>query len=305
VTTLHFGVQGTPTDRPTWLELARAVEGEGFEVLYASDHIGVTASPFVALSAAAAVTSTLRLGPYVLNCGVREPLAIAQDVATLDVLSDGRSILGVGAGHTPVEWTMSGRAYPTASERVRRCTEVVDAVTALLRGDTVTVDGDFVSLDGAVLESPRPAQEHIPLLVGGNGRALLRFAAARADVVGLSGLSRTLADGHRHSVAWAPEAIDERVALVREAAAHAPVIDALVQHVEITDDREAVAAALAARVEGASPADVLAAPFTLIGTLEQLEEEVAGHAERWGITSYCVRAAALDAVAALIHRIRA
>jgi alkanesulfonate monooxygenase SsuD/methylene tetrahydromethanopterin reductase-like flavin-dependent oxidoreductase (luciferase family) len=119
--TIRFGVQADITsDAPTWLQLAGKVEALGFDALYVADHPGVSASPFAALAAAASATSTLKLGTYVCNTGVREPVAIASDAATLDVISNGRLILGLGAGHTPAEWTMNGSDYPSARARVGR-----------------------------------------------------------------------------------------------------------------------------------------------------------------------------------------
>jgi probable F420-dependent oxidoreductase len=306
---IRFGVQASPeSGAAAWLDLAVRAEDLGFDALYVADHIGVGPSPFTALAAAAAVTSTLRLGTYVVNCGVRDPLALASDAATLDQLSDGRVVLGVGAGHTPAEWTMTGRPYPTPAERVGRLVEMVEVVGALLRGgDTVTYHGRYLDLVEAVLVEPRPAQARIPLLVGGNGPALLRLAGRAADVVGLTGLGRTLPDGHRHEVDWRRDAIDARVALVRRAAEGrdpAPVIDALVQHVEITDDRDAAAARCAQMAPGMTAADVVSAPYALVGSTDELVEELIGHRERWGISSYVVRVPAIDLVAPIIERVR-
>jgi probable F420-dependent oxidoreductase len=304
---IRFGVQaGLGTSAAEWLDLAAKVEDLGFDTLYVADHVGVAASPFTALAAAAVVTTTLRLGTYVLNCGIADPCALASEVATLDHLSDGRVVLGLGAGHTPAEWTMSGRAYPSAGERVARLVEMVDVVGALLRGEVVTHHGAHLHLDEAYLAEPRPVQGKVPVLIGGNGRALLGLAGRRADIVGFTGLGRTLADGHRHDVDWRPDAIDERVEIVRRAAAgrDEPVVfDALVQHVAVTEDRDDAAEECARRIAGASAADVVAAPFTLIGTIDQLVEEVVAHRARWGITSYVVRAGAIDLVAPLIERL--
>jgi probable F420-dependent oxidoreductase len=289
-----------------WLDLARRVEGLGFDALYVADHVGVGAAPFPPLAAAAAVTRTLRLGTYVLNCGIRDPLAIASDVATLDQLSGGRVVLGLGAGHTPVEWTMSGHEYPTGADRVGRLVETVTAVTALLAGEVVTLHGRHLDLDEALLSEPRPVQARVPLLVGGNGRWVLELAGREADVVGLTGLGRTLEDGHRHEVDWRPDAIDARVAIVRRAAASradAPVLDALVQHVEISDDRDAAAERCAGLAPGLTPADVVGAPYALVGSREQIVEELFDHRARWGITSYVVRSVSIDAVAAIIDRL--
>jgi probable F420-dependent oxidoreductase len=304
--TIRFGLQaGFLSDGREWLDLATKTEATGFDALYVADHPGVTASPFVALAAAAGVTSTLRLGTYVVNCGIRDPLTLASDAATLDTLSHGRVILGLGAGHTPAEWTMAGAEYPPPAARVARLAEVIDAVTALLRGEVVTRHGRHIHLDEAFLLAPRPAQARMPLLVGGNGRALLRLAARYAGIVSVTGLTTTLADGHRHAVDWRPQALDERVALIHAAAPdpHTLVIDALVQHVEITNDRAGAAARVAGTVPGLTPADVLDSPYTLIGSYEEIVGELHAHEARWGITSYVVRADAFDAVAPLLARL--
>ena len=262
------------SDAKAWQELARKVESLGFDALYVADHPGVTASPFAALASAAAVTSTLKLGTYVCNAGVRDPVALAGDAATVDVLSNGRFILGIGAGHTPAEWTMHRRDYPSAQARVARLAEMVDVVTRLLAGEVVTFDGEYVATDEAFLLAPRPVQSTIPLLVGGNGTQLLRLAASHADIVSLSGLVRTLEDGHHHTADWSSESIDNRVGLVRDGMGdRETVLDALVQHVEITDDRASAAERVARAVPGLTAADVLAAPYALIGTVDQLVDE--------------------------------
>jgi probable F420-dependent oxidoreductase len=299
MTPITFSLQARPTDAAEWVALCRRAEELGFDAIYAAHHVGSTASPFVTLAAAAAVTSRVRLGTYVINAGIAEPLQLAADVATLDVVSAGRAVLGLGAGHTPAEWTMLGRAQPAPRERVDRMIAVAEATRRLLLGHTVTADG----LDHARLDQPRPVQDPVPLLIGGNGTRVLRYAARHADIVGLSGLGRTLPDGHSHEVAWRPNQVAERVELVRGAAAAAgcaPQLEALVQHVELTDDAEAAAQRLAADLRGTTAADLLAAPYTLFGTPETIAAELRGHAERLGITRYVVRADALDAAAAIL-----
>jgi probable F420-dependent oxidoreductase len=304
--TIRFGVQADITsDVRAWLDLARKVEALGFDALYVADHPGVSASPFVALAAAAGVTSTLKLGTYVCNTGVREPVALASDAATVDVISNGRLILGLGAGHTPAEWTMNGSDYPSPRERVGRLAEMIDVVPWLLSGEVVAFDGQYVHTDSAFLLAPRPVQSKVPLLVGGNGKHLLQLAGSQVDIVSLTGLGRTLEDGHRHTADWSPKSIDERVAIVREAAGDRDVVlDALVQHVELTGDCAGVAERVANAVPGLTPADVLAAPYALIGTVDEVTEEFDRHRERWGFTSYVVRAEAIDIVAPLLDRLR-
>ena len=110
-----FSLQVVPENAAEWLDTARRAEAAGFDTLLTADHPGSCATPFVALAAAAAVTTTIKLGSYVVNAGVREPMLLAADVATLDVVSGGRAVLGIGAGHTPAEWRRS-----VAAGRIRR-----------------------------------------------------------------------------------------------------------------------------------------------------------------------------------------
>jgi probable F420-dependent oxidoreductase len=294
-----MGVQADPAEEPEWAAFARRVEELGFDGLVVADHPGSGSAPFVALAAAAAVTDRLQLGSYVANAGAWEPIALASQIATLDVLSAGRALLGVGAGHTPAEWTMRGLPYPSPAERVERMVELIDTTRRLLLGEEATFTGMHVALQRAQLEAPRPIQEQVPLLVGGNGRRVLRYAAEHADVVGLSGLGRTLEDGHRHEVRWAPEQISasiDHVHTAAQAAGREPELEALVQHVEITEDAEAAAHQLTNRVPGLTVEQVLAAPFVWVGTADEIVSQLRDHLERFGISRYVIRAAAVDSV---------
>ena len=304
---IRFSLQaGLDTDPRAWTDLARNAEDSGFFALYVGDHLGATASPFAALTAAALATSTLNVGTYVLNVGIRDPLSIASDAATVDVLSNGRFILGLGAGHTPAEWAMTGRDYPTAAQRVGRLVETVDVVTKLLAGEVVTHHGRYLHVDDAFLLTPRPVQDTIPLLIGGNGAAGAPARRPRAaDIVSLSGLGRTLEDGHRHEADWSDEAIDGCVDHVRGAVAGPAATGPRRARAARRDHRAPVkAAALVARhVPGAHGAQIIGAPYTLIGTIDQLVDELTQHHERWGFTSYVVRTVDAGA-AALIERLR-
>ncbi|WP_030751858.1 LLM class flavin-dependent oxidoreductase [Streptomyces sp. NRRL F-5135] len=284
-------VQAEPRNAATWTALARRVEAAGYDALLTADHPGVTASPFVALAAAAAVTERIGLGSYVSHAGIREPLLLASDVATLDLLSDGRARLALGAGHTPAEWAMLGSERPDVAGRVRRFLAVAEACRALLAGETVTVTGPEVRAYEARLTEPRPVQRPVPFTFGGGNSALLRWAGEHADVVGFSGLGRTLADGHHHEARWDGAAIDRQADLVeRSAAGRAvpPAREALVQVVEITDDAEAAAHRLAERFDTSADA-VLAAPYAWVGTVGEIAESLAEHRRRWGISRYVVR----------------
>ena len=104
---------------------------------------------------------------------------------------------------------MIGHPYPSPKHRVGRFGEMVRVITLLLRGEVVTYHGEYVHVDDAFLLAPQPVQPKIPLLVGGNGTRLLRETGGAADIVSLSGLGRTLQDGHRHAADWSAAAIDD------------------------------------------------------------------------------------------------
>lgn len=298
----EVSIQAAPIDAESWARLARRCEQVGCRALLVSDHPGSGPSPFVALAAAAAVTSTLRLGSYVVNAGVRDPLLIAGDVATLDVVSAGRAEVGLGAGHTPAEWEMTGSQRPSPPQRVERLIAVAGGVRTLLDGGTVPA-GHVGARCDVHLGRPRPVQGHVPLLVGGGNRRLLAWSGGHSDAVGLSGLGRTLPDGHSHTVSWSQTAVDGQAEVVRRAAAAAgvipPPLEVLVQHVIITGDRAAAAGSLSEELNTCVE-DLLAVPYLWMGTVEQIVEQVHVARARWGITRWVVRAAALDVAAEVL-----
>jgi probable F420-dependent oxidoreductase len=300
-----FSVQASPSQAGSWLNLARQCEAAGFEALLTADHPGSAPSPFVALAAAAAVTSTLGLGTYVSNAGIREPILLAADVATLDLLSDGRASLGLGAGHTPDEWLAIGRQRPDVHARVHRCLAVAQAVRDLLDSKEVTIDTGELVAHAARLTEPRPIQKRIPLTIGAANSQLLHWAGAHADVVGLTGFGRTLADGHTHHARWRAHEIQAQLAHVAAGAAHRddpPPLEALVQKVCVTNDAEAAAKDTARRLD-LTVAELLATPFVLIGTPDEIVSAITQHQRRWGVTRYVVREDALEPLIPIMPRL--
>ena len=300
--TIRFSLQmRTVDDGAEVADLAGEVESLGYESLRIPDHVGATLSPFATLSYAAASTSTLRLGPYVLNAGMWHPLDLARETATLDRLSGGRAFLGLGAGHTPAEWAQRGLVRPTPADRVTHMIELASCTTALLAGETVT--DDHFGLRDAELPTPRPVQEPVPLLIGGGNPRLLDYAAAHAHTIGFTGLGATLPDGHGHDTRWSPADVDALFEPFRSRTG--PRVDVLVQHVELTDDRAAAAATMAADLGATTADDLLAAPFVLIGTEEDILAQVRRQLTTLGAESYCVRGPALHALAPIVAELLA
>jgi probable F420-dependent oxidoreductase len=292
---ITVSVAAAPADLGTWLELARRVEAAGFHGLVMGDHPGSGLSPWPALGCAAAVTSTLELGTCVVQAGVREPMQVVAEAATLSVLAPGRVVLGIGAGHTPREWADVGRQRPGPAERAARLTEFAEVTARLLAGETVTHASRWLSLTDSRLEGFPPAADGVRLMIGGGHPELLRCAGRLADVVGLAGLGRTLEDGHSHEARWSADVLRGQLDLVAEAARDAgrsPALEALVQAVVVTQDRPAVIGELEAKFD-VPASDLAATPYLLVGSHEQIAAQLRDQAGLLGITRYVVREEAI------------
>jgi probable F420-dependent oxidoreductase len=273
---------------PEWRDLGRRAEDLGFSSVVVPDHVGEgLLSPMIALATMAETTTTLRLGTFVLNNDFRHPALLAREAATIDLLSDGRMELGIGAGHSAPEYAQIGLPFDRASVRVTRLEESARLLRRLFDGDEVTIAGDHYSVTAHRLAPARRPT----LLVGGNGDRVLRLGAQVADIVGFTGLGRTLPDGQRHEIAWSEPEIDAKVAVVRDAAGarfDALELNVLVQHIAVTDDRIAVAERLARELE-VDPDELLGAPYMLIGTVAEIVEQLHAARERWGFTYFVTR----------------
>lgn len=298
---IKISLQAEPGNIGSWLSLARRLESAGFEALLVGDHPGSGASPWPALGAAAAATTTLKLGTYVIQAGVRDPIQVAGDAATLDILAPGRVLLGVGAGHTFGEWETRGTRRPSPADRAGRLEEFVDAVAGLLDGQAVTMNGRYVQLVDARLDGLPTGR--VQLVVGGGHPRVLRVAAARAQVVALSGLGRTRPDGHRHDVRWSSAELHKQLGIIGNVSAsraEGPDVEALVQVVTVTADRDQALAELATRFSGVSVQEAGSTPYLLIGTITEMVDQLRRQADDFGITRYVVREPALDTAAQII-----
>lgn len=307
--TIFFDVQAEQAGGAEWSALAQRLEEGGFDGLYVSDHPGLTASPFVSLAAAAAATTTLKLGTAVVNAGVRRPFDVAGDAATLAMLAGPRVVLGMGAGHTPAEWSAIGQERPSAGERRGRLDVFVDLVQRLLAGERVDHEGPHFTLrDAALGFRPGPAVE---FMVGGNGLRVLQIGAAKADIVNFGGMGATLPDGHQHEVRWSAEQISQSVEAIRHTAGERRVqISALVQMVVPTDDSDQAAHRLLDHLAERQPVetlptaeDILRCPFVFFGTEAEIADQFVAARDRWGIDRFLIRADAADTVQAVMTRL--
>lgn len=286
---LRFGYQLSEDDASSPVAVARRAEELGFDVVLVSDHVGPGLSPVVALSAMAQVTERIRLGTLVLNNDMRNPVQLAWEAATLDRLSQGRFELGVGAGHTPQEYAATGIRFEDPRVRKARLMESIEVIRRLVDGEAVTYHGEHVHVDEAQIDASH--QQHLPILVGGNGAALLGHAGAHADIVGLQGLGRTRPDGHRHAAKWDPAWLTAQIDQVRNGAGDRFVdleLNALVQVTQITEERTAALRQVCERVEGLTVEHADLIPYLLIGTVDEIVEKISACHARWGVSYFVV-----------------
>jgi F420-dependent oxidoreductase-like protein len=173
--------------------LARQAEELGFESLWVFDHFHTVPDPtdeitlesFSVLSALAMVTSRVRLGHMVICTAFRNPALTAKLASTIDVISGGRFEVGIGAGWKEDEWRAYGYGFPSIGERIDVFEEHLEVITRMLAPGHATYAGRHVHVRDAINE-PRGIQEHIPLIVGGNGRQRTAGLAVRfADELNL------------------------------------------------------------------------------------------------------------------------
>ena len=179
------------------VEIARETEALGFESLWVYDHFQVDPppteapifEPFVELSALAMATSRIRVGHLVLAAAYRNAGLTAKMISTLDVISNGRAELGIGAGWKEDEWLSYGYGFPGAPERLAILADHLEIITRMLAPGRATWDGRYAHVKDAIHEPKGLQQPRLPIVVGGNGPNMTwRLAARFADELNLDAL---------------------------------------------------------------------------------------------------------------------
>lgn len=309
----RFGVQcsalpgGTAaTTGEGWRELARRVEGEGFDLLTVADHLDDQLAVVPALQAAADATTGLRIGALVLCNDYRHPVVLAKEAATIDVLSGGRLEVGVGAGWMTSDYAAAGIPLDPPGRRIDRLAEALDVIEALWADGPATVEGEHYRISG-LDGSPKPVQRpRPPILLGGGGRRMLGLAARRADVVGLNvNLAKGVIDADAGPDGTAA-ATDRKLGWIREAAGDR--FDALELQVRVhmvvpTDDRIGAAETYGPLL-GISGPDALESPHALVGSTQDMVESLLERRERWGISTIGISVDAIEAIAPVVAELR-
>jgi probable F420-dependent oxidoreductase len=258
------------------------------------------------LISAAEATNSLRVGTNVLNSDFRHPVLVAREVATVDLLTEGRLQLGLGAGHMQSEYEQAGFDFDAGGIRVERLAEAVTIIKGLLNGEQVAFSGRHYRVTDHTIYPPPVQRPHPPILIGGNGLGLLALAAREADIVGFSGITFRRGGAVPDISGWRVSEVDRRMQLVRDVAGDRYgrlELNALVQRVVVTDHPGKAAEELAKRWAQLSPEEILQSPYVLIGTVDKLIEDLHARRERWGISYYVIFEPYVDAFAPVVARL--
>jgi probable F420-dependent oxidoreductase len=288
------------------MAFARRVEDSGFHTLVMPDHFGARLALAPALVLAAEATFGLRVGSLVYDNDFHHPALLAQEVASIDLLTDGRFEFGLGAGWLKSEYDAAGIAFDDGAVRVERMAEALSVIKALFRAEPVSHQGRFYRLTDLTGSAQPKQRPHPPVLIGGGGRRLLTLAAQEADIISVMPASRRDGSGLQETDASA-EAFARKVGWVRDAAGDrfsAIELNTLVQAVVVTDHPREAAAPLA-REYGTDIDQVLETPLLLIGSVAQIAETLERRRERFGISYITVFEKDLESLAKVIDRLAA
>lgn len=301
----RFGVQiSQATSRQDWREKARKAEALGYNILQMPDHLGGQLAIGPALAVAAEVTTTLRIGTLVWQNDLRHPTLLAKEIATLDLLSDGRFEPGIGAGGSyPPDFAWSGIPFDPPKTRVDRLSESIQIVKAMLGDDPVNFTGQHYTITD-YQGHPKPTQRpHPPLFIGSGGRRMLTLAAQHANIIGLLPL---ITSGNFDLAGVTATRVATQIETIRAAAGpRFPDLEfnILVQRLIVTDDARQASEDVSRDWTPLTPADVLDTPCLLIGTIDQIVARLQNHRERLGISYYTVFEHDLDAFASIVERL--
>lgn len=305
--TFRFGVTALSAASGAEIrDTARRIEDLGYSTVFMADHFADTVlAPMVAVSFAAAATTTLRVGQLVLGNDYKHPVVTAKEAATLDVLSDGRLELGLGAGWMIADYEQLGIPYDSAGTRIDRLAEAVEVVKRSFAAEPFDFVGDHYRISGYT-GKPTPVQQpRPPLLMGGGGPRMLRLAGREADIVGINPNLRAGAVGADALQSTRADLTAQKVEWVREGAGDR--FDDLELQIRyyvaaITDDARGLAE-MVGRGFGISPEEALGSGVMLAGTVDEVCDLLVQRREEWGVSYIVVGGDAYEAFAPVVARL--
>lgn len=266
--------------------------------------MGPQLAPLPALMAAADATTHLRVGSFVFANDYRNPVMLAKEVATIDVLSGGRVEVGIGAGWSARDYHELGIPYDAPAVRVGRLEESVGLLKRLLSEESVDHTGQYYRVRGAKV-LPRPLQKpYPPLMIGGGGPRVLRLAAREADIVTFA--PQVNASGRARLDALTETALTERVMRLRAVAGERLdriELNVFVYDAAVTDRARSLMGAVTAQLRRAANS-LVRSPFVLYGSRSSLRELLLERRERLGLSYISVPGNAMRAFAPIVAELR-
>jgi probable F420-dependent oxidoreductase len=301
-----------------WTDVARRTENLGYSALFTTDHYfgpgsisdasghrPVDVAPIAACMAAAAVTTTLRVGCRVFCVDYHHPVVLAKELATLDLLSEGRLEVGLGAGWVAAEYAGLGVPMERPGVRIEKLRQVAELIKQHWHGEPLDIDDSFVHASGFA-GRPLPVQlPHPPILIGGGAPKVLRLAGSIADIVSINFNNAAGKLGAGSVATSSLEATAEKLSWIRDGAGDRFAdleIEIGAYFVAVRDDYQDVAEAMAQRF-GVPVADLLEHPHALIGSVDEVCERLQQLRERLGVSYVNVAQRNMDDFAPVVARL--
>ena len=302
----RFGVQvSKETTAKGWAELARRTEAAGYDVLTMPDHFTDQLAPMPALMAAASATTTLRVGALVFDNDYKHPIILAKELATMDLLSDGRTEIGLGAGWMISDYEEAGIPYDSPKVRIDRFIEGMSIIRGAMADGPFSFSGDHYTVTNYT-GWPKPVQSPPPILIGGGGKRVLSYAAREADIIGINGTLTAGVVGPEALSTMTAQSVDEKVAIVAAAGAHRLndiEMNIRTFFVKVTDDRAKTVQGISSMF-GVDEEMIDSSPFALIGSVDSCIEQLLERRERWGFSYTIVGAENIDECAPIVAALR-
>lgn len=303
----RFGVQASrAATAREWADLARRAEANGYDVLTMPDHFTDQLAPVPALMAAADATTDLRIGALVFDNDYKHPVVLAKELATIDLLSEGRLEIGLGAGWMISDYEEAGIPYDSPKVRIDRFVEGLRIIKGTMGEGPFSFAGDHYTVTN-YNGLPKPVQQPCPpVLIGGGGKRVLSIAAREADIVGINGTLDAGVIGPEAVSTMTAAAVDEKVAIVAEAGAHRLAdieMNIRTFFVKVTDDRAGMINAVAGMFK--IPAELIEdSPFGLIGSVDSIIDSIHAARERWGFSYFIVGGENIEEIAPVVAALK-
>ena len=271
------------------------------QVLLATDHLGNWAA--LSRLQVAAQATRLRIGTLVLNNDLRYPPVLAQELATIDAMTDGRLEIGLGAGWNRPEYEAAGLRFDPPADRLRRMQASLRMIRQALSEGRINHEADdaypAIHQDGLPTSVQRP---HPPFLVGGGGPKLLAFAAREADIIGID--PRSLPGGGGDPADITGAAVDRKIGWIRQAAGKRwAQLEINIALWEVDPEFHRRSGPPPPRARGISEEELPLSPHYLVGDTEEMVSTLLARRERWGFSYVTLPATALETLTPVIGRL--